>query len=146
MEYLREFIVLKEGGKVLYCNSSELIKDEILFGGFLEAINSFYNISLKDDLRQIEGIVLRISFLTKLGCQFVGISSMNVSCNDAIEELQFFTNRFIELFPEILNKDNENDVRIFQRFNSEIIKTKKDYLGKGFESNYLSYLLESEDW
>jgi hypothetical protein len=71
---------------------------------------------------------------------------MNVSCNDALEELQFFTSRFIELFPEILNKDNENDVRVFQRFNSEIIKPKKGYLGKEFESNYLSYLLESEDW
>ena len=136
--------MLKEGGKVIYSTNSEIIKDQLLFGGFIEALNSFYSISLNDDLYQIEGSRYRITFLSKLECQFVGISSMNVNRNEALEELELFTNRFIEMFPEIIDRENDNDVRVFHRFNSEISKTKKDYLVKQYESNYISYLLE--DW
>ena len=144
VEYLKDFLVLKEGGKVIYSTNSEIIKDQLLFGGFIEALNSFYSISLKDDLFQIEGSRYRITFLSKLACQFVGISSMNVNKNKAWEELEHFSNRFIEMFPEIIDQENDNDVRVFHRFNSEIVKTKKDYLVKQYESNYISYLLE--DW
>jgi len=144
VEYLKDFIVFKEGGKVVFSTNSTLIKDPLLFGGFLEALTSFYNISLNDDLYQIEGMKFRITFLMKAETQFIGISLMNTNRNKALEELEYFTNRFIELFPEIQKKRYENDVRVFQKFFLEINKTKKDYMGKQFESNYLTYLME--DW
>lgn len=129
---------------MIFSTTSGLIKDTLLFGGFIEALNSFYNISLNDDLYQIEGIKYRITFLTKSDTQFIGISLMNVNRNKALDELEFFTTRFLELFPEIQNKKYENDVRVFQKFFLEINKTRKSYTGKEFESNYLTYLLE--DW
>ncbi|MFX1498352.1 MAG: hypothetical protein ACFFBH_12565 [Promethearchaeota archaeon] len=143
-EYLKDFLVFKKGGKVIFSTCSGLIKDSLLFGGFIEALNSFYNLSLNDDLYQIEGHKFRITFLSKSETQFVGISLIDVNRNKVLEELEFLSNRFLELFPEIENKKYENDVRVFHKFFLEINNTRKIHTGKEFESNYLTYLLE--DW
>lgn len=135
VEYLKDFFVLKEGGKCIFSKNSDLIKDESLFTGFLEAINGFYTLAFNDELDQIEGKNLRITFLNKEECQFVGISPMTVKNEEARDELEYFADIFISRFGDEL--ENGENVRIFHSFSSEIIKTKSQYLTELLEKYYL---------
>lgn len=127
-EYLQDFLVLKDGGKVIFSTVSEIIQDQLLFGGFLEAINTIFNIALQDELHTIEGGQYRITFYTKSDYQFIGISSMKVDYNQAAGELKFFANKFVEQFKDRSPENSNNDVRVFQCFTSEFKKSKKEII------------------
>jgi hypothetical protein len=126
VNFLLDFIVSKEGGKVIYSTDSELdiVKDVLLFGGFLEAINNCYNHALIDKLKKIEGFQYRISFMVKENFQFIGISSMDTDPTFVKMEFEYYAYKFTKLFQSKLSTISDNDVRIFRKFNSEILDNK----------------------
>lgn len=123
VEYLQDFLIIKDGGKVIFSTASDIISDEVLFGGFLEAIKGFYNLSLKDELLSIEGKKYRITFLLKEELEFIGISRSNINESRALKELQFFTDMFLSKYHDIMLKCNGTDVRKYKSFETYIKKT-----------------------
>ncbi|MFX1405814.1 MAG: hypothetical protein ACFFBW_02570 [Promethearchaeota archaeon] len=125
MNFLLDFIVSKEGGKVIYSTDSKLdiVKDVLLFGGFLEAINNCYNHALIDNLKKIEGCHYRISFMVKKDFQFIGLSSIETDPIFVKMEFEYYAYKFTKLFQNKLSNISENDVRVFKKFNNEILKS-----------------------
>ncbi|MFW9936310.1 MAG: hypothetical protein ACFFD5_01565 [Candidatus Thorarchaeota archaeon] len=125
MNFLLDFIVSKEGGKVIYSTDSKLdiVKDVLLFGGFLEAINNCYNHALIDNLKKIEGCHYRISFMVKKDFQFIGLSSTETDPIFVKMEFEYYAYKFTKLFQNKLSNISENDVRVFKKFNNEILKS-----------------------
>lgn len=123
MEYLQDFLIIKDGGKVIFSTASEIITDEVIFGGFLEAIKGFYNLSLEDELLSIEGRKYRITFILKEELEFIGISRSIVSETRAHRELEFFTDMFLSKYHDIMLKCNGTDVRKYKSFETYIKKT-----------------------
>jgi len=126
MNFLLDFIVSKEGGKVIYSTDSKLdiVKDVLLFGGFLEAINNCYNHALIDDLKKIEGYHYRISFIAKKDFQFIGISSVETDPVFVKMEFEYYAHKFTKIFQNKVATIPDNDVRIFRTFNNEILNNK----------------------
>ncbi|MFX1259839.1 MAG: hypothetical protein ACFFAN_18465 [Promethearchaeota archaeon] len=125
MNFLLDFIVSKEGGKVIYSTDSKLdiVKDVLLFGGFLEAINNCYNHALIDNLKKIEGCHYRISFMVKKDFQFIGLSSIETDPIFVKMEFEYYAYKFTKFFQNKLSSISENDVRVFKKFNNEILKS-----------------------
>ena len=123
VEYLQDFLIIKDGGKVIFSTASEIITDEVIFGGFLEAIKGFYNLSLEDELLSIEGRKYRITFILKEELEFIGISQSNVNETRAHRELEFFTDMFLSKYHDIMSKCNGTDVRKYKSFETYIKKT-----------------------
>jgi hypothetical protein len=123
VEYLQDFLIIKDGGKVIFSTASDIISDEVIFGGFLEAIKGFYNLSLEDELLSIEGKKYRITFLLKEELEFIGISRSNINESRALKELQFFTDMFLTKYHDIMIKCNGTDVRKYKSFETYIKKT-----------------------
>ena len=123
VEYLQDFLIIKDGGKVIFSTASDIITDEVIFGGFLEAIKGFYNLSLEDELLSIEGRKYRITFILKEELEFIGISRSIVSETRAHQELEFFTDMFLSKYHDIMAKCNGTDVRKYKSFEKYIKKT-----------------------
>ena len=123
VEYLQDFLIIKDGGKVIFSTASDIITDEVLFGGFLEAIKGFYNLSLEDELLSIEGRKYRITFVLKEGLEFIGISRSLTDESRAVKELQFFTDMFLSKYHDIMQHCNGTDVRKYKSFETYIKKT-----------------------
>jgi len=128
VEYLQDFLVLKDGGKVIFSTVSEIIQDQLLFGGFLEAVNTIFTVALRDELQCIEGKRYRIAIFNKGEFQFIGISDMAVESDQTIGELRFFANRFVNQFEDSFPDNGDNDVRIFQCFNNQLNKSRKELI------------------
>lgn len=123
VEYLQDFLIIKDGGKVIFSTASDIIRDEVLFGGFLEAIKGFYNLSLEDELLSIEGRKYRITFVLKEDLEFIGISRSLTDESRAVKELEFFTDMFLSKFHDIMKSCNGTDVRKYKSFDMYIKKT-----------------------
>ncbi|MEJ2294278.1 MAG: hypothetical protein P8Y23_05865 [Candidatus Lokiarchaeota archaeon] len=136
VDFLQDFLVIKDGGKVIFSTPFKIITDELLFGGFLEAINTFYNLTLKDELISIRGRNYLILFLIKGDLQFIGITKSTQPEKKAWKELEFFCHRFINEFRHELSLSNGTDVRTFQKFDSEISKSVKDILLEQLERKW----------
>jgi hypothetical protein len=136
VDFLQDFLVFKDGGKVIFSTPFKIITDELLFGGFLEAINTFYNLTLKDELISIRGRKYRILFLIQGDLQFIGITKSSQGEKKAWKELKFFCHRFINKFHHELSLSNGTDVRSFQKFDSEISKSVKDILLEQLERKW----------
>jgi len=136
VDYLLDFLVIKDGGKVIFSTPSKIITDELLFGGFLEALNTFYNLSLKDELILIEGRSYRILFLIKEDIQFIGITKSLSDQKKARKELKFFCQRFMSKYSSELSNSNGTDVREFKNFDSDISKSVKDILLEQLERKW----------
>ena len=123
VEYLQDFLIIKDGGKVIFSTASDIIRDEVLFGGFLEPIKGFYNLSLEDELLSIEGRKYRITFVLKEDLEFIGISRSLTDESRAVKELEFFTDMFLSKFHDIMKSCNGTDVRKYKSFDMYIKKT-----------------------
>jgi len=123
VEYLQDFLIIKDGGKVIFSTTSDIITDEVIFGGFLEAIKGFYHLSLEDELLSIEGRKYRITFVMKEDLEFIGISRSVINETRAQRELEFFTDMFLSKFHDIMEKCNGTDVRKYKSFETYIKKT-----------------------
>jgi hypothetical protein len=140
VEYLQDFLIIKDGGKVIFSTSSDIITDEVLFGGFLEAIKGFYNLSLEDELLSIEGRKYRITFILKEGLEFIGISRSFINESRAHKELEFFTDMFLSKYHDIMVKCNGTDVRKYKSFETYIKKTINEIVFGQLERNLLPNL------
>lgn len=122
MKYLVDFLVVEEGGIVLFDHStpSGQIKDAALFAGFLEAITTFFQMSLHDIIVDINGENVRISFFPYNSLLFVGIAKIKTPKSSCTKELRGLALKFIEQFKERLADLLEDDRSIYQEFRRTI--------------------------
>ena len=118
MKYLTDFLVVEEGGIVLFSHStvSGYITDDSLFAGFLEAITTFFQMAIKDKLVDINGQNTRMSFHLENNLLFVGIAPINRQKANCTKELRFLADSFLSNFKkELLNLESK-DLMEFEDF------------------------------
>jgi hypothetical protein len=116
-EFLLDFFVLADGGKVIFSHSSLLKCDEQLLGAYFHAINTIYNICFQRDLQKVSMNQYQLHFKKIEPFFFIGMSSVSIgykSANNNFEQLS-------QLF-----YDKQSDVKMFHCFNSEVDKKLKE--------------------
>jgi hypothetical protein len=122
LKYLCDFLVVEEGGVVLFSHSidSGYITDSGLFAGFLEAITIFFQASLRDNIVDINGETTRVSFFARNGLLFVGIAPINLQKAQCTRELKRLALKFCNRFEEHLPNVQETNRLLYETFRSEI--------------------------
>jgi hypothetical protein len=123
VKYLTDFLVVEEGGivKFSYSTKAGTITDENLFAGFLEAITTFFQLAIQDNIVDLNGKKTRISFYFEKGYLFVGIASINKPKANCTKELKRYAAEF-ERFKSKLARPETQDLIAFKAF-KKIIET-----------------------
>ncbi len=124
-EFLLDFFVLADGGKVIFSHCSLLQCDETLIGAYFHAINSIYRICFDRDMQKVSLNDYRLHFKKLEPFFFIGISSIHVKTKTANENFEILSNEFYEKFRSKLTKNWESDVALFHNFNSVVDKRVK---------------------
>lgn len=121
MKYLDDFLIVEEGGIVVFSHSTDSghIKDDSLFAGLLEAITIFFRESIDDEVVDINGERTRISFYSYNQLLFIGIAPINKPKASGTKELKFLANKFQVMFKDELTDIQEKDVMIYEKFRKE---------------------------
>ena len=133
-EFLLDFFVLSEGGKVIYSNPCILDCDEQMIGAFFSALNSIHNICFNTDLKNVSMNKYRLHFLNKDPFFFIAISRTEIKFELANNNFETLAHRFYDTYQKNLPKNWANDVRYFHGFNTEINKSVKELVLEGFET------------
>jgi hypothetical protein len=134
-EYLFDFFVLSEGGKVIYSNPYVLQPaDDQMIGAFFAALNAIHNMCFQSDLQKVSLNKYRLHFLKKEPFFFLGISSTNVKFNLANDNFESLAHRFYDNYQKDLPYNWQSDVGLFKDFKTEINKSLKEIVLEGFDS------------
>lgn len=125
-EFLCDFFVLADGGKVIFSHCSLLQCDETLIGAYFHAINSIYKICFERDMQKVSLNQYRLHFKKIEPFFFVGISTIHVKTKTANENFEVLSNQFYDEYRSKLKKNWESDVALFHNFNSEVDKQVKE--------------------
>ncbi|NVM43830.1 MAG: hypothetical protein HWN79_02845 [Candidatus Lokiarchaeota archaeon] len=125
-EFLLDFFVLADGGKVIFSHCSLLQCDETLIGAYFHAINSIYKICFERDMQKVSLNQYRLHFKKIEPFFFIGISTIHVKTKVANENFEILSNQFYKKFRSKLTKNWESDVALFHNFNSEVDKQVKE--------------------
>jgi hypothetical protein len=123
MRYLNDFLVVEEGGVVLFSHSSASghITDDALFAGFLEAITTFFEMAIRDRIVDINGEETRISFYIEKNLLFVGIAPINKPKASCTKELRSLAALFLSTFKSQLTIIDSKDLIMFEDFRESLI-------------------------
>ncbi len=124
-EFLLDFFVLAEGGKVIFSHCSLLECDETLIGAYFHAINSIYNICFQRDLQKVSMNQYRLHFRKMKPFFFIGISTIHVKHKVANENFEYLAQLFYEKYRSKLTNHWESDVTLFHSFDSVVDKRVK---------------------
>ncbi len=125
-EFLLDFFVLADGGKVIFSHCSLLQCDESLIGAYFHAINSIYKICFERDMQKVSLNQYRLHFKKTEPFFFIGISTIHVKTKTANENFELLSNKFYDEYRSKLKKNWESDVALFHNFNSEVDKQVKE--------------------
>ena len=125
-DFLLDFFVLADGGKVIFSHCSLLQCDETLIGAYFHAINSIYKICFQRDMQKVSLNDHRLHFKKIEPFFFIGISTIHVKTKVANENFEILSNLFYERYRSKLTINWESDVALFQNFNSEVDKRVKE--------------------
>lgn len=125
-EFLLDFFVLADGGKVIFSHCSLLQCDESLIGAYFHAINSIYNICFQRDMQKVTMNQYRLHFKKIEPFFFIGISTIHVKTKVANENFEILAHLFYERYRSKLTENWESNVALFHRFNSEVDKRVKE--------------------
>ena len=125
-EFLLDFFVLADGGKVIFSHCSLLQCDESLIGAYFHAINSIYKICFERDMQKVSLNQYRLHFKKIEPFFFIGISTIHVKTKTANENFEILSNQFYDKYRSKLKKNWESDVALFHNFNSEVDKQVKE--------------------
>ena len=125
-EFLLDFFVLADGGKVIFSHCSLLQCDESLIGAYFHAINSIYKICFERDMQKVSLNQYRLHFKKTEPFFFIGISTIHVKTKTANENFELLSNKFYDEYRSKLKKNWESDVALFHKFNSEVDKQVKE--------------------
>ena len=126
VDFLLDFFVLADGGKVIFSHCSLLQCDETLIGAYFHAINSIYRICFNRDMQKVSLNEYRLHFKKLEPFFFIGISTIHVKTKVANENFEILSNLFYDRYHNKLTKNWESDVALFQNFNSEVDKRVKE--------------------
>ena len=126
-EFLLDFFVLADGGKVIFSHCSLLQCDETLIGAYFHAINSIYKICFQRDMQKVSLNDYRLHFKKIEPFFFIGISPIHVKTKSANENFEILSNLFYEKYGSKLTKNWESDVALFHSFDSEVDKQVKHF-------------------
>jgi hypothetical protein len=126
IDFLLDFFVLADGGKVIFSHCSLLQCDETLIGAYFHAINSIYRICFKRDMQKVSLNQYRLHFKKLEPFFFIGISTIHVKTKVANENFEVLSDLFYNRYRNKLSKNWESDVALFQNFNSEVDKRVKE--------------------
>ena len=124
-QFLTDFLVISESGKVVFSEGNSFNIDDQLIGGFLFACISCHEMLFANELKSVEFKTLTIFFYKKNQFFFVGFSKKRLSSKAAQENLKYLGNKFVEMYRD-LPMEWDSDLRIFRSFHQEVEKTKKD--------------------
>ena len=124
-DFLLDFFVLAEGGKVIFSHCSLLDCDDQLIGAYFHAINSIYKICFQRDMQKVSLNQYRLHFTKIKPFFFIGISTIHVKTKVANENFEYLAHLFYEKYRSKLTEHWESDVALFNGFNSEVDKRVK---------------------
>ena len=127
-EFLLDFFVLAEGGKVIFSHSSLLKCDEQMLGAYFHAINAVYNICFRRDLQKVSMNQYRLHFKKIEPFFFIGMSSDNITHKLANNNFEHLAHLFYDKFQDNLPQYWQSDVKLFHSFNSEVEKKLKEVI------------------
>jgi len=113
---IEDFFILAEGGKVIFSRICNQKIEEQLLGGYLSAINGFFNIILDGDLKMINGTSYNINFIQKEKFQFIAISPYHAKNRKVRKELEYLVKRFFEKYDQKLLENCNMNVSVFESF------------------------------
>jgi len=122
VKYLDDFLIVEEGGIVVFSHSTDSghIKDDALFAGLLEAITVFFRVSIEDEIVDINGKKTRISFYAHHQLLFIGIAPINKPKASCTKELKHLANKFLLMFKEELIDLQEKNLMTYEIFKKEL--------------------------
>ncbi len=124
-QFLTDFLILSESGKVVFNEGNSFTIDEQLIGGFLFACISFHETLFVKELKSVEFKTHTIFFYKKDQFLFVGFSKKNVNSKAAQGNLEYLGDKFVEMYRN-LPEEWDSDLRRFRDFSQEVEKTKKE--------------------
>ena len=124
-QFLTDFLVLSESGKVVFSEGNSFNIDEQLIGGFLFACVSCHETLFVNELKSVEFKTHTIFFYKKKQFFFVGFSKKSVSTKAAQGNLEYLGNKFVDTYRD-LPIDWDSDLTLFRNFHQEVEKTKKE--------------------
>lgn len=127
-EFLLDFFVLAEGGKVIFSHSSLLKCDEQLLGAYFHAINAIYKVCFQRDLEKVSMNQYRLHFKKIEPFFFIGMSSVNITHKLANDNFEHLAHLFYDKFQHNLPQYWQSDVKLFNCFNSEVDKNLKEVI------------------
>lgn len=125
-EFLLDFFVLSPGGKVIFSHFSILKCDDQLVGAYFHAINSLYNVCFERDMQKISMNEYRLHFTKIEPFFFIGISPASLKTKIANENFEMLAHSFYDEYCNNLPQHWESNVALFNGFNSNIDKHKKE--------------------
>ena len=130
-EFLLDFFVLAEGGKVIFSHSSLLKCDEQLLGAYFHAINAIYKVCFQRDIEKVSMNQYRLHFMKMEPFFFIGMSSINIKHKLANNNFEHLAHLFYDKFQHNLPQYWQSDVKLFHGFSSEVDKKLKEIIVEG---------------
>ena len=124
-EFLFDFFVLAQGGKVIFSHFSLLKCDDQLIGAYFHAINSLYNVCFDRDMQKVSMNDYRLHFTKIEPFFFIGISPMSLKNKAANGHFESLAQSFYDKYCNKLPQHWESNVAMFNGFNSGIDKHEK---------------------
>ncbi|MBY9020136.1 MAG: hypothetical protein KGD67_03690 [Candidatus Lokiarchaeota archaeon] len=125
-EFLLDFFVLAQGGKVIFSHFSLLKCDDQLIGAYFHAINSLYNICFERDMQKVSMNDYRLHFTKIEPFFFIGLSPTSLKNKTATTNFESLAHSFYDEYFHKLPQHWESNVALFNDFNSNINKRKKE--------------------
>ena len=102
-----------------------------LFGMLLKALDSMAGEISKGGLTNFELKQKRFSIIKKKEFMFIANSSRKTKVERLMDELQFITEKFVEIYPQSVLDNWNNNINVFSGFLNEIDKSVEEKV-KGF--------------
>ncbi|KKM63068.1 hypothetical protein LCGC14_1515290 [marine sediment metagenome] len=134
IKYLQDlWIILKEGGILIFSKSREVITHDQYLGGLVSAFFHFSEIALEESLIQFTTNKLQYKIITKRNILFVGGFKRSAKGKKSLRKLILIAEKFVELYPKKIIDQWDHNLNAFIGFN-EILKPKSEIMGGYIES------------
>ena len=125
-EFLFDFFVLAQGGKVIFSHFNLLKCDDQLIGAYFHAINSLYNVCFERDMQKVMMNEYRLHFTKIEPFFFIGISPISLKSKAANEHFESLAHSFYDKYSNKLPLNWESNVALFNGFSTNIHKPEKE--------------------